>query len=398
MTSSSGYWMNLLRDNNNDTSTNDAESTGDVSQVPISRKGVKKGTKRGKYEKSTPTVRRRVIAAAENGDDWISVAVANGVNQSTAYAWVKKGTWIQKHRDGRVQQRVKIEAHHEEALIHMLEENPQLTLKEMTAKLLADFAVNVASQTIAEDLNSRMLFSLKQIHLQPDAANSLTNKLLRREFLEKLMQATGIGKFIAYVDKSNVNLYIRRTHGRAKVGNRAVVRLPSSKGANVHMIGALTQMGLMNFTCRRGNYKMAQCNDWLKQLLQGIVAQGIPSTNIVVVIDNAPCHARANEAVMEFQGATILRLAPYSPILNPIEAAWSVIKSELKKREAATIQQVIAGNHNGLIQSEWRLQYVEDLIDEARLKITPLMCLQFVNHVQTFYADIIALKNMLPGQ
>ncbi|KAG6946641.1 hypothetical protein JG688_00015939, partial [Phytophthora aleatoria] len=54
-------------------------------------------------------------------------------------------------------------------------------------------------------------------------------------------------------------------------------------------------------------------------------------SNIVVVLDNAPCHASA-EAVFaepEFQDATLQRLRPYSPMLNPIENVFSAFKSKV---------------------------------------------------------------------
>ena len=75
-----------------------------------------------------------------------------------------------------------------------------------------------------------------------------------------------------------------------------------------------------------------------------------------------------------------------------------MIKTQLKQKEAASLQQLLIANHSGLTQTEWRLRYVEGLIDEARHSLTPIMCMQFVNHTQKFFADALELREMPPGQ
>jgi transposase len=389
-----GYFVNMLLNDQIDVQDHQQEANAAANNH---KAGVKNGSKRGKYEKSTDAVRARVIASAEVGEDWVSVAAANGVKQSTAYNWVRKGTPVQSKRGGVVQARVKLHQQHIEALIDMLNENPLLTLREMGENLQVHHGVLVSKPTIMRYLEGRMI-SLKQIHMQPVTANSIHNKVLRKEYVQRVMQATGEGKYVMYVDESNVNLFLRRSHGRAAIGCRAVVKLPTSKGANIHMIGAITQTGFISFKRKRGSYKMENCNAWLREILQDISVQGVPLNNIVIVIDNAPCHSRAEQVVDQFPGVSILRLAPYSPMLNPIEMAWGVMKSYLKQKEAATLPQLLAGNQNGLTQTEWRLRFVENLIDEAQEQITPMKCMRFVNHSQIFFGDAMALKDMPVGE
>ena len=54
---------------------------------------------------------------------------------------------------------------------------------------------------------------------------------------------------------------------------------------------------------------------------------------VVLVLDNAPCHLGLEVALsdQEFSHHKVLRLAPYSPMLNPIEQVWSVMKAQIKK-------------------------------------------------------------------
>ena len=62
-----------------------------------------------------------------------------------------------------------------------------------------------------------------------------------------------------------------------------------------------------------------------------MVGSGILLQNIVIVCDNATCHSNIEVmlAENEFNGARIIRLGPYSPQLNPIEAVWSFTKDKM---------------------------------------------------------------------
>lgn len=78
---------------------------------------------------------------------------------------------------------------------------------------------------------------------------------------------------------------------------------------------------------------------------------------LVVVCDNAPCHSRLEEAFLDTP-AELLRLALYSPQLNPIETIWSKIKSYVKG-------QMEIPNVSPLNMGEQRLVYLENLINNG---------------------------------
>jgi transposase len=57
-----------------------------------------------------------------------------------------------------------------------------------------------------------------------------------------------------------------------------------------------------------------------------------------VILDNLPAHKSEKAAqCLKQKGAWFLFLPPYSPDLNPIEQAFSQIKSHLRKAEARTL-------------------------------------------------------------
>ena len=59
-----------------------------------------------------------------------------------------------------------------------------------------------------------------------------------------------------------------------------------------------------------------------------------------MVVDNALCHSNIEEVFSEeeFLGCEVLRLGPYSPMFNPIEQVWSLIKAYVKQELAAKIE------------------------------------------------------------
>ncbi len=63
--------------------------------------------------------------------------------------------------------------------------------------------------------------------------------------------------------------------------------------------------------------------------------------NDVVILDNLPAHkGAAVRAAVEATGARLLFLPPYSPDFNPIENAFSKLKSILRKAAARTVPEL----------------------------------------------------------
>jgi transposase len=62
-----------------------------------------------------------------------------------------------------------------------------------------------------------------------------------------------------------------------------------------------------------------------------------PDKNSVLILDNASLHHGGRVArLCEDQGVLLIYLPPYSPDMNPIEKVFSVLKSQLKRRQILT--------------------------------------------------------------
>ena len=364
--------------------------------TPPARRGPVAGRQRGKYNKRASTsVRRRIYESAREGRDWQIVAINNGVKVDTARNWISKGTPTLKNTGGNRNQ--KITEDHRDSMVECLSETPELTLKELADKLHFTYEIDVCHQTISNHLDG-MLFTRKRIHYAPVVMNSPENKLIRRNFVEALsLIMREENSHVVYIDETNLNLFTRREYGRSTEGKRVISTMPASKGPNIHIIGAISQNGLEYWEKRRGSYKKEEASNFVKRLIQTLVGNGILLANIVIICDNAPCHSNIESLLLdrEFATARILRLGPYSPQINPIEAVWSFVKDKFKGLHAIRKGNMMAGNgQNDLTNNEYRLRYVENIIDDAMTTVTRNNCLSCFNHVQGLYPGVLAMMDL----
>jgi transposase len=353
---------------------------------------------RGVYNRITKESRDRVLRVAENGGDWQACAEAHEIPYRTAYGWLRNGCQPLKKRGGDT--RSKLSDEQMEVVLTWLEVNPQLTLKSIAERILQVMDVEISQQSISKRLDGR-LFTVKKAHYLPLGVNTVVNKELRSQFVAKTMELTAADKCFIYMDETNFNLFCRKSTGRAVRGRRAVVTLPNSKGPNLHIIGAITSTGILHWERHRGSFKNDTCNAWVRRCLQAAIASGHQAADIVLVIDNAPAHSKIEQVLdeEEFHGGVVLRLAPYSPMLNPIEHVWSAVKAHIKNSMQIHFAELIAGDPMGILtQCEFRLRFLERCADEAMPVISPLMCQRSCNHVQKHYAPALHLQDMPVGQ
>lgn len=212
---------------------------------------------------------------------------------------------------------------------------------------------------------------------------------LRAQYVEKLNNLVHQGRQIVWMDETNFNLFCRRTVGRAKIGDRAKMTLPASRGPNIHVIGAISLTGVLKMDTRRGSFTADLANNWVQSLIEEWTQSGNQLADLVIVVDNAPCHSRLEQV---FQGipATLLRLAPYSPMLNPIETIWSKVKSHVKANLLVPSVQAPG-------VTEQRIQYLMNVIDGAKGSIQAVDCARAVQHSTALHPAALAMEDMNVG-
>ncbi len=153
---------------------------------------------------------------------------------------------------------------------------------------------------------------------------------MRRLFVEAVQQED-FTRFV-FVDETSANLAYCRRYGRAPGGRRLNQAVPLHNGPNVTLIAALTPEGFGALLSVDGAVNGQVFAAYLDQVLGPTLRPGD-----VVVLDNLSVHKVAGlEQVAQKYGARLLYLPPYSPDFNPIELAFSKLKTWLRAVQART--------------------------------------------------------------
>jgi transposase len=103
-------------------------------------------------------------------------------------------------------------------------------------------------------------------------------------------------------------------------------------GPNVSVLGALSLGGLLT----SGHVEGAIDAELFQVFVDRALVLALWPGAVVVIGNLSPHKAAGVRETLEAVGARLAYLPPYSPDLNPIELAWSKLKSYLRKAAART--------------------------------------------------------------
>jgi transposase len=151
---------------------------------------------------------------------------------------------------------------------------------------------------------------------------------------------------LIFVDESGLNLALTRLYARAPRGVRAVGSVPQNYGQSLTVLAALDCCGMRAVLLVPGATDQEVFLRFLQQVLGPHLRPGT-----IVVMDNLTVHKGAGVAeAVERAGAQLCYLPPYSPDYNPIEPAWSKIKTLLRGMGARTRRKLYRSLHTALAQ------------------------------------------------
>jgi transposase len=143
---------------------------------------------------------------------------------------------------------------------------------------------------------------------------------------------------LVFVDESGFNTSMTRLRARAPKGKRAYGKVPRNRGKNTTLIAAITLEGAMGESMTiEGATDALAFEAYVEHFLAPSVEAGQ-----VVVLDGLGAHRTEKvRELVEARGAQLLFLPSYSPDLNPIEEAFSKIKTVVRKVGARTRQALV---------------------------------------------------------
>jgi len=138
-----------------------------------------------------------------------------------------------------------------------------------------------------------------------------------------------------FVDECSSNTSLAPLYGWARKGERARQKSPRNWGKNITLLSSISKKwGMGASLVVEGSTKGTVFQTYLEDVLLPTLKRGQ-----VVVMDNLSAHKgeRVRELI-EAKGCELIYLPPYSPDFNPIEQAFSKLKSYLREACARTQQ------------------------------------------------------------
>jgi len=160
------------------------------------------------------------------------------------------------------------------------------------------------------------------------------NEATRRDW-QADEQSLHQGERYVWVDECGAQTTLTPRYARAPRGQRAYGRAPRNHRRNTTLVAALTHTGI-------GATMVLEGAAFVAYLEQQLVPRLRPGQ--IVVLDNLRVHhAPVVRERIAAAGCRVAYLPAYSPDLNPIEGAFSKVKTHLRRAAART--------HEGLVDA-----------------------------------------------
>jgi transposase len=166
------------------------------------------------------------------------------------------------------------------------------------------------------------------------------NEFLRAAFRAMVISSIEPERFV-FVDECSSNTSLAPLYGWAPKGERVHQKVPRNWGKNITLLSCIGKQGGMGASLVvEGSTNRTVFETYLQDVLCPTLKRGQ-----VVVMDNLSSHKgeRVRELI-EGKGCELVYLPPYSPDFNPIEQAFSKLKSYLRAacaRSQETLMEVI---------------------------------------------------------
>jgi transposase len=141
---------------------------------------------------------------------------------------------------------------------------------------------------------------------------------------------------LVFLDESGAQTHMKRLYGRTVKGKRLADTMPGGHWRTTTMISAIRTGGVATAMVTEGATDATVFRGFVEHFLAPVLKRGD-----IVVMDNLSSHkvGGVREAI-ESAGARLWYLPPYSPDFNPIEQAWSKVKSVLRSLTPTTTRQL----------------------------------------------------------
>lgn len=340
------------------------------------------------------TDRRRIVDTFENGEDYLNLADTLSINRDTARSiirvWRDEGRVERRAQGGR--RNIRVDEEMKAVMLEIAREEPFSTLTAIKEKL----EIRLPSKprlhisTICRHLKDQLI-SLKIAGKDADVPfrrNTSVTKEVRYAYASWLT-SVNVQDNIIYIDECGINLFTRRTQGRAPVGQRVRQRIAGARMANINLIMAINaDLGLVHYDLRQQTVDHARYQEFVDHLIN-VEASNRLDGAVHIVHDGARPHLNTTVPHEHQHRFFMHTQPPYSPFFNPVEQAHSCFKAAISRQlTTQEVQQRLVndtlGQSHGMTLCRWRAQILMDLATNALSEITQPKCSRWCRRVDRF--------------
>ena len=166
----------------------------------------------------------------------------------------------------------------------------------------------------------------------------------KRSLFRKEVAELDVNRF-KFLDESGVNLSLTRLYGRAAPDQRVVDSTPQPSGPQTTTLAVIGCTGITAPLVLSGAVNGTMFYGYIQQCVLPTLQPGD-----ILFMDNLSAHKVAGlDELIHSCGAHLIYLPPYSPDFNPIELAWSKVKTILRRIKARTFPDLIEALKQALL-------------------------------------------------
>lgn len=273
-------------------------------------------------------LRTRIVAACDAGDSPADVAQTFSVTTRTVYKLlaVRRERGSLQPRSGQRGPKPKLQEHRD-AILQAIRKTPGTTLEELRTQLKLPGCLATLWVALRRwgSRSKKVVRAAEQ--LRPDVQT-------RRRWWDILVRGRIAPDRLVFLDETAVTTGALRLYGWGQTSERVVDHQPLGNWKTWTFVSALRADGLTAPFLLEGPLTGDAFWTYVKRVLLPTLRRGDR-----VVLDNvAPQHDDRIEELLRRRHAKLLFLPPYSPDLNPIENAYSKLKTSLRRVAARTFE------------------------------------------------------------
>ena len=276
---------------------------------------------------------------------------------------------IEKKTTGGLKKK-KLSTEHTEFILNIIDEDCSVTLNQLKKMIKDQFDLNVSIPLISKVIGD-FSYSFKRVGLVPERRNCPEVLDQRKKYVSTVCQIIAMGKKeIFYLDETGFNICMRSIYGRAPLNVTPKKIVKGIRAKNISMSCCISKSSVVYYEVNERPYNRESYGHYLSNLFEVLHSQN--KKYCVFVLDNVPFHrSKLIQNLFQAHGHDTLYLPPYSPFLNPIEEAFSKIKSIVRRKEPKNNQELM-----------------KSTID-AHNEVTSGDCESFFSHTKEFFTQCL---------